>query len=215
MDKQYIEKNEIEIKYLRNQLTEAEEEKYEIYLMENPDVIDQLSLDLTIQNAVRSQNFNLKKKLNNGGLQWRPRFAAISTVLSVLFLSSASMSFYSADKTIELYTVRSQAQQGPTYELTFGQRIWPLESEILLKPQIDRSVNYSGGKLIRLKPNESEHEIVKRYSAQQMIGAEAISVSSSILVPANYKLILEQPYAEKDNLDIVEIREWSFSFQVR
>ena len=45
MDKKYIEENEIEIKYLRNQLSDKELEGFEVYLMENPETIDDLELD--------------------------------------------------------------------------------------------------------------------------------------------------------------------------
>jgi len=75
MDKKYIEENEIEIKYLRNQLSEKELEEFEVYLMEYPEAIADLRLDeiLTI-NASSSVDrvisfasicrmFSLKKSL--------------------------------------------------------------------------------------------------------------------------------------------------------
>ncbi|MFQ3244254.1 MAG: hypothetical protein ACI9SP_000881 [Arenicella sp.] len=44
MDKRYIEENEIEIKYLRNQLNPEELEEFEVYLMENPEMVESLRL---------------------------------------------------------------------------------------------------------------------------------------------------------------------------
>jgi hypothetical protein len=49
MDKKYIEENEIEIKYLRNQLSDTELERFEEYLMENPKALEQVSLDAMLQ----------------------------------------------------------------------------------------------------------------------------------------------------------------------
>jgi len=53
MDKQYIEDNEISIKYLRKQLTPEEVEEFEIYLMENPEALEQLDLDSLFQTRLR------------------------------------------------------------------------------------------------------------------------------------------------------------------
>jgi hypothetical protein len=44
MDKKYIEDNEIEIKYLRNQLNDEELEAFEIYLMEHPAALDSIDV---------------------------------------------------------------------------------------------------------------------------------------------------------------------------
>ena len=51
MDKQYIQDNEIEIKYLRNQLTPEEVEEFEVYLMENPEAIENIELIEMIANT--------------------------------------------------------------------------------------------------------------------------------------------------------------------
>ena len=48
MDRKYIEENEIEIKYLRNQLTPDQLEEFEVYLMENPEAIEGLELIETL-----------------------------------------------------------------------------------------------------------------------------------------------------------------------
>ncbi len=45
MDKKYIQDNEIDIKYLRGQLADDELELFEIYLMENPEALEQLEVD--------------------------------------------------------------------------------------------------------------------------------------------------------------------------
>jgi hypothetical protein len=45
MDKRYIEENEIGLKYLKGQLTNEQLEQFEIYMMDNPDILDDLNLD--------------------------------------------------------------------------------------------------------------------------------------------------------------------------
>lgn len=70
MDKKYIEENEIEIKYLRKQLTDDELEAFEVYLMDNPDLIQGLELSQLMidsdQNAIKTEgksNLNFFKQL--------------------------------------------------------------------------------------------------------------------------------------------------------
>ncbi len=52
MDKRYIEDNEIEIKYLRNQLASEEAEEFEVYLMENPSFLEQLETTSVLMKEV-------------------------------------------------------------------------------------------------------------------------------------------------------------------
>lgn len=66
MDKKYIEDNEIEIKYLRKQLSPAELEEFEVYLMENPQAIDGLELDTLL---MEDSSLKSKHKLNIGNIE--------------------------------------------------------------------------------------------------------------------------------------------------
>lgn len=45
MDRKYIDQNQIGIKYLRGTLSPEQVEAFEIYMLENPDIIDELQLD--------------------------------------------------------------------------------------------------------------------------------------------------------------------------
>ena len=54
MDKQYIDDNDIGIKYLRKQLTPQETEEFEIYLMEHPEMVEALELDSLLDSSVAS-----------------------------------------------------------------------------------------------------------------------------------------------------------------
>lgn len=61
MDKKYIDENEIEIKYLRNQLTTEELEEFEVFLIDNPELVEQLELDSTLLNGLEVLKQNVKK----------------------------------------------------------------------------------------------------------------------------------------------------------
>ena len=58
MDKKYIEDNEIEIKYLRNQLSSQELEEYEVYLMENPEALEEIELSVVLEGSVKTVDEN-------------------------------------------------------------------------------------------------------------------------------------------------------------
>jgi hypothetical protein len=66
MDKRYIEENEIEVKYLRNQLDPDELEEFEVYLMENPEMVDHIELDQIISSSLKDESSinSLKEEAN-------------------------------------------------------------------------------------------------------------------------------------------------------
>ncbi len=65
MDKKYVEENEIEIKYLRNQLTPEELEEFEVYLMENPEMVESLELHDYLSDAIINDEFGVSEKPRN------------------------------------------------------------------------------------------------------------------------------------------------------
>ena len=48
MDKSYIEQNAIDTKYLRNQLTPEQTEEFEVYLLDHPEMLEQIELDAVL-----------------------------------------------------------------------------------------------------------------------------------------------------------------------
>lgn len=90
MDKKYIKENEIEIKYLRNQLTDDELEEFEVYLMDHPEVVDQLKLD-----SVLLENVLLRQASQDKGLQQRVwgYFVGVYKKLPTAGISISIMSF--------------------------------------------------------------------------------------------------------------------------
>lgn len=55
MDRKYIEENDIGRKYLRNLLSSKDCEAFELYLIENPDMVDQLELDQVMTEGLLDQ----------------------------------------------------------------------------------------------------------------------------------------------------------------
>jgi len=56
MDKRYIDEKEIGRKYLLNQLSVEDTEAFEIYLMDNPYMVEQLELDQILSKGLKEQN---------------------------------------------------------------------------------------------------------------------------------------------------------------
>lgn len=98
MDNQYIEDNEIGIKYLRNQLTPEEVEGFEVYLMENPEVVEDLESMRVLNEYVLEQGSSISKFLSlRDGLFLSA--GAFCSLFLVLFLQypSADIKQYGAD----------------------------------------------------------------------------------------------------------------------
>jgi len=55
MDKIYIDENQIEIKYLRGQLSDKELEMFEVYLMEDPSVLERLELEQVFTQTLKDK----------------------------------------------------------------------------------------------------------------------------------------------------------------
>ncbi|MFT6403170.1 MAG: hypothetical protein ACJA2D_002495 [Pseudohongiellaceae bacterium] len=100
MDKRYIEENEIEVKYLRNQLDPDELEEFEVYLMENPEMVDELKLDeVFIRNFAIESDIQtiVEPQVKNGSVRFWQKPGVISRNLLVhgtLALSLALFGIY-------------------------------------------------------------------------------------------------------------------------
>ncbi|MEM7360793.1 MAG: hypothetical protein AAF431_17010 [Pseudomonadota bacterium] len=94
MDRKYIEDNEIDIKYLRNQLTPEEVEEFEVYLMENPEMVERLELDISFTTELPKNKEVLseqeQKFLNLFSL---PKIVVGLSALSILLVSSTTALF--------------------------------------------------------------------------------------------------------------------------
>jgi len=62
MDKRYIDEHDIGRKYLNNQLSVDDTEAFEIYLIDNPDMVEQLELDHIMSEGLREQDTQAEPK---------------------------------------------------------------------------------------------------------------------------------------------------------
>ncbi len=98
MDKKYVEENEIEIKYLRNQLTPEELEEFEVYLMENPEMLESVKLDSVIELALNERStkgLDVVKSKNDMFMSWLklpalkgPAFFLVGAFIMGMFLNN-------------------------------------------------------------------------------------------------------------------------------
>jgi len=125
MDKKYIEENEIEIKYLRNQLTEQELEEFEVYLMEHPEMVECLDLVETLSQGVK-QHRELVPSVKKLFVNWRgilklpqvnlPLTATFSVLFGAFIVSfmepsnELPISEISSTQYIELVSVRGSSE---------------------------------------------------------------------------------------------------------
>ncbi len=92
MDRKYIEENEIEIKYLRNQLTPEQLEEFEVYLMENPEAIEGLELIETLGSIETVRGTEKKRRLMKPSFYFELMLSHRAAVSSIAILTVA-MSF--------------------------------------------------------------------------------------------------------------------------
>lgn len=99
MDKKYIEENEIEIKYLRNQLEGEELEGFEVYLMENPEAVEWLSINgLFLKEVPTTPNIVVKRGLFSGFKLFESEFWSHATALSVGMILAIAIMFTFKDR---------------------------------------------------------------------------------------------------------------------
>jgi len=213
MDKQYIEDNEIGIKYLRGQLGDDELAEFETYLMDNPELLDQLAIDdiLATEGGLSITKINDTKPT----FFKRPvlRFTQLASVAAALFISFTFISFDRGSKDFELYTVRGPVENSVILRLTIGQKLWPFSSKIRLNPQVDGSKSYSRVVLERLNPSSQRYQLVdSELNFKTLSGGEvSIPVELAQLVRGEYKLTLRQDYIDREE---TKTRDWLFMFTV-
>ena len=89
MDKKYIEQHSIDIKYLRNQLTPEENEEFEVYLLEHPDMLEQLELDNALMKAMPEVSIKQQSTSGSSLLSW----ISLKSFASGALASAAVMTF--------------------------------------------------------------------------------------------------------------------------
>ena len=125
MDKKYIEENEIEIKYLRNQLTPEEVEEFEVYLMENPEALESLELGQTFSDELPNlHNASSGSFLTRIKAFFKDNFLSAYSLgllsAAVFFVGSNLTQFASTPKSnfsqvVYLSTTRSVSEEGKEF----------------------------------------------------------------------------------------------------
>ncbi len=96
MDKKYIEDNEIGIKYLRKQLVPEELEAFEIYLMENPEMVDELEVDILLMESSETKHSRVNNSLIGGRGNQGSRFLLRRKGLFISIYTGVAMVFFFA-----------------------------------------------------------------------------------------------------------------------
>lgn len=122
MDKRYIEENEIEIKYLRNQLNPDELEAFEVYLMENPEYLETLELDSLLLTSEFEENKKPSGLFTKLKQFFNPMFATALTTLVIattvfVFVPNNSDNDLTEVYVVELENLRSSSQLENTNRL--------------------------------------------------------------------------------------------------
>ena len=119
MDKKYIEENEIGIKYLRNQLSDKELEEFEVYLTENPGLIETLELEAALggvkQAKASSSTQNSSKSLFFRAFAWlRAPIPVYAVFAAVALVAPMIASQYSGQPSgqLELVAFSSSTTRG-------------------------------------------------------------------------------------------------------
>lgn len=96
MDRQYIDENDIVIKYLKNQLSDEELEVFEVYLMNNPDLIDQVFIDEQfLKSAMYSAGTNKRQisylRYIKESLAWFVGGSVVTATMMIVFTNTGSL----------------------------------------------------------------------------------------------------------------------------
>ena len=124
MDKKYMQENEIAIKYLRNQLSDKELEAFEVYLIENPEVLETLELDsfFSASEFPKTEKFSgfftkFRQAINPNPVFATLFFAMVAAVF--VFVPSGIENDMTAVYVVELENLRSSSQIENTNRLYF------------------------------------------------------------------------------------------------
>ena len=87
MDRDYIEQHDILDRYRRNQLTPEMRIEFEEYILDKPDLIEQLELDMLFESGLQGQTAGSLKEASASSIRPRGLFFAASAAFSLLAAS--------------------------------------------------------------------------------------------------------------------------------
>ena len=119
MDKKYITENEIDIKYLRNQLSPEELEAFEMYLMENPEMVDDLTINSVLIENIPKVDNKPSESLVSKLFQWKVRSKDIKVGATAFAFGMVAMNLFvtstSTDKqSMQVLTINQVRSASPS-----------------------------------------------------------------------------------------------------
>jgi len=224
MDKKYIEENEIEIKYLRNQLSDKELEEFEVYLMDNPKLIDRLELDeFLLDHHSKFQQVDRKLKwlnsLTNVLALISPAYRSLASVLIGVFIGVFLFqeNEFSIDDVLELQITRSSLvdSDGPNVILPLNSTMSNSSGYVLLI--VNLSILDKKEYRFKMFSQLSSTGVANGVATTNYKGQLIFPIATNILKHEKYVLELEPKYEDtpSENFIIQVVPELSFQMQVK
>ncbi|GAA6136541.1 hypothetical protein NBRC116583_02880 [Arenicella sp. 4NH20-0111] len=221
MDKRYIEDNEIEIKYLRNQLAPEEAEEFEVYLMENPCFLEQLETTSVLMKEVPQVKPEAvteieKRSLLGSILTMKPLLsgyiAGAMTVVGVIGILSVSEPSVDNNPTFSQVVYLSPTRSAGELDTDFLEIVFPPASfekgsKDTLILTVDANSTPNDDVEIYLTPNGSNTKPRKRLGIFKVdeLGQTTFSIPTRNLSPGKYRLFLNNSEVGTNALFGIEI----------
>jgi len=150
MDKRYIDENDIGRKYLNNQLSVDDTEAFEIYLIDNPDMVEQLELDQIMSEGLQEQDVHAESKAK--GLLERligliskpiPVYAPVLAAFALVPFLYMGQTTGTSNSELTMINYSTETVRGSE----------PIEANSMAAALIEpRSISGAGALLIKLQP---------------------------------------------------------------
>ena len=220
MDKQYIEENEIEIKYLRSQLTPDEVEEFEVYLMENPDSVEAVALEGLLVDHVGSHSID--DTINDSSFfSWALPFKAVlASLVPILVVALAINGAFVSNADLNVYAIRGQQTNLPSYNLSWAEQYLGFKSELSVHVFVDPQGQFLKASVEYFEPDREQYKAVETLSVIELTeeGEISIALPFTKLKPGDYRVvvteILRTSNAVRATDNVSEVRDWVLRFKV-
>ena len=220
MDKQYIEENEIEIKYLRSQLTPDEVEEFEVYLMENPDSVEAVALEGLLVDHVGSHSID--DTVNDSSFfSWALPFKAVlASLVPILVVALAINGAFVSNADLNVYAIRGQQTNLPSYNLSWAEQYLGFKSELSVHVFVDPQGQFLKASVEYFEPDREQYKAVETLSVIELTeeGEISIALPFTKLKPGDYRVvvteILRTSNAVRATDNVSEVRDWVLRFKV-
>lgn len=212
MDRNYIDQNGIYLKYLRDELSDAELEEFEIYMLDNPEIIEELKLEEVMDTGLKTADWTVAQGTS------KSRFKQILSLIFVDPWPRAFTAFFIGG--IATYLFLPFSPNGPSANsvqlvyLSQYRGAEQLESPQSIVSQHDPNSNSArghqivlavetgleGGQLwtatLKKRPSTGTAQELGIFESDQF-GVIMISLDASLLEPSDYLLELTVKGASK------------------